>query len=64
MSRVKGWLVKPLLNRGTMALKTKVAFPYPPLNLLLQNIVDVRGKNPVMSSSESPVPNVFILWCL
>lgn len=43
-----------------MALQQKVVFPYPCLNLLLQNVVDGRGKIPVMSSSENPVPNVTV----
>lgn len=33
-----------VLNRGTVALKAKVSFPYLSLNLLLQNFVDIRRK--------------------
>lgn len=41
-----------------MALKPKVAFPCPFLNLLQQSVVDIRGKTPMMSSFANPVPDV------
>lgn len=42
---------RALLNRGTMALNPKVAFPCPFPNLLQQSIVDSREKTPMISSS-------------